>query len=295
MATRDSGFHGAASAGSFWGNLRRDPMALAGAGILAVLTLVALSAPFLAPYSSGTQDLALRFSPPSPHHPLGLDELGRDTLSRLVLGARISLILSLAVVLISAGFGTLIGSLAGLSGGWVDDLVMRVIDILLSFPSILLAISLVAVLGPGLGNLALALCLIGWVGYARLTRAQVLKTREMQFVLAARASGARKGRILWLHLLPNIAGPLIIQATVGMAGVILSEAGLSFLGLGLPPPSPSWGSMLRSGSQHLLDAPHLVLYPGLAIMVVVLSFNFVGDFLRDWLDPRTRLGIRARL
>jgi len=270
-------------------------MALAGAGVLVVLALVALSAPLLAPYSSGAQDLARRFAPPSPHHPLGLDELGRDTLSRLVLGARISLVLSLAVVLVSAGFGTLIGSLAGLSGGWLDDLVMRIIDILLSFPSILLAISLVAVLGPGLGNLALALCLIGWVGYARLTRAQVLKTRELQFVLAARASGARKGRILMLHLLPNIAGPLIIQATVGMAGVILSEAGLSFLGLGLPPPSPSWGSMLRSGSQHLLDAPHLVLYPGLAIMLVVLSFNFVGDFLRDWLDPRTRLGIRGRL
>jgi peptide/nickel transport system permease protein len=270
-------------------------MALAGAGLLVVLALIALTAPFLAPYSSGAQDLSRRFSPPSPQHPLGLDELGRDTLSRLVLGARISLVLSLAVVLVSAGFGTLIGSLAGLSGGWVDDLVMRIIDILLSFPSILLAISLVAVLGPGLGNLALALCLIGWVGYARLTRAQVLKTREMQFVLAARASGARKGRILMLHLLPNIAGPLVIQATVGMAGVILSEAGLSFLGLGLPPPSPSWGSMLRSGSQHLLDAPHLVLYPGIAIMLAVLSFNFVGDFLRDWLDPRTRLGIRGRL
>jgi len=175
----------------------------------------------------------------------------------------------------------------------LDDLIMRLIDILLSFPNILLAVSLVAVLGPGLGNLVLALCLIGWVGYARLTRAQVLKTREMQYVTAARASGARAGRILLRHLLPNIAGPLVIQATVGMAGVILSEAGLSFLGLGLPPPSPSWGSMLRSGSQHLLDAPHLVVYPGVAIMAAVLSFNFFGDSLRDWLDPRVRKAVET--
>jgi len=173
-------------------------------------------------------------------------------------------------------------------GGWIDDLVMRTIDVVLAFPGILLAISLVAVLGPGLGNLGLALCLVGWVGYARLARAQIFKVKQMDYVLSARASGARSERIVFWHLLPNIAGPFLIQATIGMAGVILSEAGLSFLGLGLPPPSPSWGSMLRSGSQHLLDAPHLVIYPGMAIMVAVLSFNFVGDFLRDQLDPRIR-------
>jgi peptide/nickel transport system permease protein len=251
---------------------------------------MAAAAPVIAPYSPGAQDLPMRFASPSPLHPLGLDELGRDTFSRLVLGARISLALGFVVVLLSTGIGVLVGSAAGLAGGWADDLIMRLIDVLLSFPGILLAISLVAVLGPGLENLILALCLIGWVGYARLTRAQVLKTREMQYVLAARASGARSGRILFLHLLPNMAGPIVIQATVGMAGVILSEAGLSFLGLGLPPPSPSWGSMLRSGSQHLFDAPHLVLYPGVAIMLTVLSFNFVGDSLRDWLDPRIRKG-----
>jgi len=215
-----------------------------------------------------------------------MDELGRDILSRLVLGARISLILSLTVVFVSGTVGFLVGSIAGLAGGWLDDVVMRTIDVLLSFPSILLAISLVAVLGPGLVNLLLALCLMGWVGYARLTLAQVLRIRKTEYVLSARACGAQSDRILLHHLLPNVAGPLIVQATVGMAGVILSEAGLSFLGLGLPPPSPSWGSMLRSGSQHLLDAPHLVLYPGGAIMVVVLSFNFVGDFLRDYWDPR---------
>jgi len=284
---------GRAATGSLMGHFRRDPFTTVGAGILLLLAAVAAAAPVLAPYSAGAQDLSLRFAAPSALHPLGLDELGRDILSRLMLGARISLLLSLVVVFLSAGVGILVGSLAGLAGGWVDDLVMRLIDVLLSFPSILLAISLVAVLGPGLGNLVLALCLIGWVGYARLTRAQVLKTREMQFVTAARASGARTARILLLHLLPNIAGPLLVQATVGMAGVILSEAGLSFLGLGLPPPSPSWGSMLRSGSQHLFDAPHLVVYPGVAIMVAVLSFNFLGDSLRDWLDPRVRKGLKA--
>ena len=284
---------GRTGAGPLIGHFRGDPFTAVGVGILLLLAAVAAAAPLLAPYSAGAQDLSLRFAAPSALHPLGLDELGRDIFSRLMLGARISLVLSLVVVLVSAGMGILVGSLAGLAGGWVDDLVMRLIDVLLSFPSILLAISLVAVLGPGLGNLVLALCLIGWVGYARLTRAQVLKTREMQFVTAARASGARTARILLLHLLPNMAGPLLVQATVGMAGVILSEAGLSFLGLGLPPPSPSWGSMLRSGSQHLFDAPHLVVYPGVAIMVTVLSFNFLGDSLRDWLDPRTRKGLEA--
>jgi len=279
---------------SFGKHLRRDPFAMTGSGILLLLLAVALAAPLTAPYSVGTQDLSLRFAAPSMLHPLGLDELGRDILSRLMYGARVSLVLSMVVVLVSGAVGILVGSVAGLAGGWVDDLVMRFIDILLSFPSILLAVSLVAVLGPGLANLVLALCLIGWVGYARLTRAQVLKTREMQFVQSARASGAPASRILLFHLVPNIAGPLVVQATVGMASVILSEAGLSFLGLGLPPPHPSWGSMLRSGSQHLFDAPHLVLYPGIAIMMTVLSFNLVGDSLRDWLDPRIRQEPEAR-
>jgi peptide/nickel transport system permease protein len=189
--------------------------------------------------------------------------------------------------------GLAVGTVAGFVGGWIDDLVMRGIDILMAFPGILLAISLVAVLGPGLGNLVLALCLIGWVGYARLARAQILRAREMEYVLSARAAGARSERILLRHLLPNISGPIIVQATVGMAGVILSEAGLSFLGLGLPPPSPSWGSMLRSGSQHLFDAPHLIVYPGVAIMLTVLSFNFLGDSIRDWLDPRLQKSLES--
>jgi peptide/nickel transport system permease protein len=254
--------------------------------VLLVMALVASAAPFLAPFAPSSQDLARRFAAPSLLHPLGLDELGRDILSRLMYGARISLFLSVIVVVSSTLIGLAIGTVAGFWGGWLDDVVMRGIDILLAFPNILLAISLVAVLGPGLGNLVLALCLIGWVGYARLSRAQILRSRELEFVLSARAAGARSERILVRHLLPNIAGPIIVQATVGMAGVILAEAGLSFLGLGLPPPNPSWGSMLRSGSQHLFDAPHLIVYPGLAIMLAVLSFNFLGDSIRDWLDPR---------
>ena len=267
-------------------HLREDPLGLFGMAILILLSLVAVAAPLLAPYSVGAQDLSQRFAAPTLLHPLGLDELGRDILSRLMFGARISLFLSFVVVFSSTLMGLAVGTVAGFVGGWMDDLVMRGIDILMAFPGILLAISLVAVLGPGLGNLVLALCLIGWVGYARLARAQTLRAREMEYVLSARAAGARSERILVRHLLPNISGPIIVQATVGMAGVILSEAGLSFLGLGLPPPGPSWGSMLRSGSQHLFDAPHLIVYPGVAIMLTVLSFNFLGDSIRDWLDPR---------
>jgi peptide/nickel transport system permease protein len=274
-------------------HIRRDPLGLFGFTILGLLTLVALGAPFLAPYPAGAQELDERFSIPTPLHPFGLDELGRDILSRLIFGARISLFLSFVVVSSSSIFGVLVGIIAGWVGGRVDDLIMRIIDILLAFPGILLAISLVAVLGPGLANLVLALCLIGWVGYARLARAQTLRAREMEFVLSAKAAGARPDRILVRHLLPNISGPIIVQATVGMAGVILSEAGLSFLGLGLPPPSPSWGSMLRAGSQHLLDAPHLIIYPGGAIMLAVLSFNFLGDSIRDWLDPRLQRSLET--
>jgi peptide/nickel transport system permease protein len=258
------------------------------------LALLALVAPWLAPYPAGDQNLAMRFSAPSRAHLLGLDELGRDILSRLLYGSRISLALSLVVVIFSAGTGLAVGAIAGMSGGWVDDLLMRIVDIFLAFPGILLAIALVAVMGPGLGNLALALCLMGWAGYARITRALALSLREREFVHSARAAGAGLQRILRVHLLPNLSGPLLVQATAGVAGVLLSEAGLSFLGLGLPPPSPSWGSMLRSGTQHLLDAPHLVFYPGVAIVLMVVSFSSLGDTLREWLDPRPLAGRNPR-
>ncbi|MCI0408668.1 MAG: ABC transporter permease, partial [Acidobacteria bacterium] len=222
--------HGSPRAGVLFSlsrHLREDPLGLVGMAILILLSFLALAAPVLAPYSVGAQDLSQRFAAPTPVHPLGLDELGRDILSRLIFGARISLFLSFVVVSSSALVGLTVGTVAGFAGGWIDDVLMRSIDVLMAFPGILLAISLVAVLGPGLGNLVLALCLIGWVGYARLARAQILRAREMEYVLSARAAGARSERILFLHLLPNISGPIIVQATVGMAGVILSEAGLS--------------------------------------------------------------------
>jgi peptide/nickel transport system permease protein len=197
----------------------------------------------------------------------------------------------LVVVGVSASVGLLVGAVAGYVGGVVDEVISRVIDILLAFPGILLAIALVAVLGPSLGNVVLALSAIGWVGYARLVRGQVLKARELEFVQAARALGAGPARLLTRHLIPTAIPALVVQATLGMAGAILSEAALSFLGLGVQPPTPSWGTMINGGRVHLIDAPHLTVFPGIAIAMLVLGFNFLGDGLRDRLDPR-RLEIR---
>jgi len=190
------------------------------------------------------------------------------------------------VVSFSALIGTVLGAVAAYFGGIVDDLVSRIVDVLLAFPGLLLAIALVAVLGPSLGNVLFALTIIGWVGYARLVRGQVLRAREFEYVQAARALGAGAGRVLWRHLIPTALPAVVVQATLGMAGAIISEAALSFLGLGVQPPTPSWGTMLNGGRAHLLDAPHLTLFPGLAIALLVLGFNFVGDGLRDLADPR---------
>lgn len=208
---------------------------------VAALALVALVGPWIAPYPVAAQDLEHRLAAPSLSHPLGLDELGRDVLSRLLAGARVSLAVGLAVVGISSLVGTAVGALAGVAGGWVDDLVMRVVDVFLAFPGILLAIALVAVLGPSLDHVLLALVTIGWVGYARLVRGQLLKLRELDFVTAARAAGVPRARLVALHLLPNVLPLLAVQASLGMAGAILAEASLSFLGLGIQPPTPSWG------------------------------------------------------
>jgi peptide/nickel transport system permease protein len=217
---------------------------------------------------------------------MGLDELGRDVWARLLAGARVSLLVGLVVVGVSATVGLMAGAVAGYAGGVVDEVFSRVIDILLAFPGILLAIALVAVLGPSLTNVVIALASIGWVGYARLVRGQVLKAREFEFVQAARALGAGPVRILARHILPTAIPALVVQATLGMAGAILAEAALSFLGLGVQPPTPSWGTMINGGRAHLIDAPHLTVFPGLAIALVVLGFNFLGDGLRDRLDPR---------
>jgi peptide/nickel transport system permease protein len=233
-----------------------------------------------------TQQLALRLEGPSLAHPFGLDELGRDVLARLLTGARVSLLVGASVVGISAIAGTLIGALAGYLGGWFDELTGRLMDVLLAFPGILLAIAMVAVLGPSLTNVVLALSLIGWVSYARLVRGQVLKIRELEYVQAARALGATTPRILRRHVIPATLSPVTVQATLGMAGAIIAEASLSFLGLGVQPPTPSWGTMLDAGRSHLFDAPHLTVFPGLAIALLVVGFTVAGDALRDYFDPR---------
>ena len=257
-----------------------------GAVIVAVAALAALVGPLLTPYDPSAQALALRLQGPSLAHPLGLDELGRDILARLLAGARISLLVGVVVVGVSSAIGMTLGSIAGYFGGVVDDAISRVIDVLMAFPGILLAIALVAVLGPSLTNVVLALCVIGWVGYARLVRGQALRAREFEYVQAARALGAGPGRVVLRHVLPTAIPAVVVQATLGMAGAIIAEASLSFLGLGVQPPTPSWGTMLDAGRSHLFDAPHLTIVPGVAIALLVLGFNFVGDGLRDRIDPK---------
>jgi peptide/nickel transport system permease protein len=259
-----------------------------GAVIVLVMALAALLGPSLTPFDPAQQALPLRLAGPTWAHPFGLDELGRDILARVLAGARISFFVALVVVSVSAGVGTLLGAVAGYFGGALDDVISRVTDTLLAFPGLLLAIALVAVLGPSLGNVLFALTIIGWVGYARLVRGQVLRAREFEYVLAAQALGAQTPRVLLRHIVPNAVPVVVVQATLGMAGAILGEAALSFLGLGVQPPTPSWGTMLNGGRAHLLDAPHLTVFPGLAIALLVLGFNFVGDGLRDLVDPKQR-------
>jgi peptide/nickel transport system permease protein len=262
-------------------------MTKVGAAIVLTALLAAVFGPALAPFDPADQQLALRLEGPTGLHWFGLDELGRDILARVLSGARISLLVGLVVVGVSATIGIAFGSVAGYFGGRIDEAISRVMDVLLAFPGLLLAIALVAVLGPSLTNVVLALSLIGWVGYARLVRGQVLRARELEFVQAARALGASTARILVRHVIPTTLPAVTVQATLGMGGAILAEASLSFLGLGVQPPTPSWGTMLSYGRAHLLDAPHLTIFPGLAIAVLVLGFNFLGDGLRDALDPST--------
>jgi peptide/nickel transport system permease protein len=259
-----------------------------GAAIVLVVVVAAIAGPFVAPFDPSTQEMALRLEGPSVLHWFGLDELGRDIFTRILYGARISLLVGIVVVSVSATVGIALGAIAGYFGGRVDEAISRIIDILLAFPGLLLAIALVAVLGPSLTNVVMALTLIGWVGYARLVRGQVLRAREFEFVQAARALGATTPRILLRHVIPTTLPAVTVQATLGMGAAILNEASLSFLGLGVQPPTPSWGTMLNYGRGHLLDAPHLTIFPGVAIAVLVLGFNFLGDGLRDALDPAAR-------
>jgi peptide/nickel transport system permease protein len=269
---------------------RRNVLAAAGVVMVAVFLALALLAPWLAPQNPSSLDLPARLQPPNAAHWFGTDELGRDIFSRVIHGARISMLVGGSVVAGSLLLGLVLGSFAGYYGGFADKFFSVILmNAFQSFPGILLAIAFVAFLGPGIFNLILALCIGGWVGYARLVRAQVLAAREKEFVEAARALGASDWRIVTRHILPNIIQPVIVQAAIGMAGAVLAEATMSFLGLGVPPPTASWGSMLNDGRAHLFDAPHLVLFPALAVMLAVLSFNFIGDALRDYMDPRSRI------
>jgi peptide/nickel transport system permease protein len=258
-----------------------------GIAIFVLFAAAAVLAPEIAPYDVTRQNLAADLIAHSSEHFLGTDKLGRDILSRLIYGARISLMVGITTVTVSAAIGLIIGSLSGFFGGWLDQLLMRLVDILMAFPGILLAIAFTAVLGPGLDHVILALCLIGWTGYARLVRGEILSLREREFIQAARALGCKPMRMILHHLVPNLLPPLVIQATFGLAAAIIAEGSLSFLGLGVEPPTPSWGSMLNEGRQFLLVAPHLTTYPGLAIMLTVLALNLVGDTLQEKLEPHS--------
>jgi peptide/nickel transport system permease protein len=269
---------------------RHNPLAATGVVLVTLFIVLAVFAPWIAPEDPAQIDLPSRLSAPSSAHWCGTDELGRDICSRLIYGARISMLVGSCVVAGSLGLGLIVGSIAGYYGGRIDRFVnVVVMNAFLSFPGILLAIAFVAFRGPGIFNLVLALVLGGWVGYARLVRGQVMAAREREFVEAARALGASDLRVIVRHILPNIIQPVIVQAAIGMAGAILAEATMSFLGLGVPPPTASWGTMLNDSRAHLFDSPHLVLFPAATVMLAVLSFNFIGDALRDYLDPRARI------
>jgi peptide/nickel transport system permease protein len=270
--------------------VRHQPLAVIGAMLLAIFVTAGLSASWLAPYNPAAIDLLHRLEGPSASHLAGTDELGRDTLSRLLWGARLSLAVSVTVVTVSLALGLAVGGVAGYLGGWIDTaLTIFAMNTFMALPGILLAIAFAAFLGPGFTNLVLALAIGGWAGYARLVRAQVMAVRDREYVDAARALGAGGPRIFFRHILPNIVQPIMVQGAIGMAGVILAEATLSFLGLGIPAPAPSWGAMLNDARLHLFDSPHLVLFPAAAVAGAVLGFNFLGDALRDQLDPRTRI------
>lgn len=275
---------------ALWSRIRQQPLAAIGICLLVIFVICALFAPWMAPRDPAALDLQGRLASPSSAHWFGTDELGRDIFSRTLYGARISLIVAVTVVGLSLVIGLVAGCAAGFYGGWLDTIInVYVMNAFLALPGILLAIAFVAFMGPGLWNVVIALAISGWVGYARLVRGQVMAVKEREFVEAARALGASDLRILGRHILPNIVQPLIVQAAIGMATAVMAEATLSFLGLGVPPPAASWGSMLNDARSHLFDSPHMVFFPAMTVMLCVLSFNFIGDALRDFMDPRARM------
>jgi peptide/nickel transport system permease protein len=271
-----------------WHRLRRSPSALVGMVLLGIMVLLAVLAPWIAPAPENAQNWLNRLQPPSAAHPFGTDEFGRSVLSRVLYGGQVSLISGLLPVVIGLVSGTLLGLLAGYLGRWFDSLFMRLMDLLLAFPSLFLALAIVGIFGPSLFNAILAIGVVSIPGYARLARAEVLKLKSSEFVEGAVASGASWSRIVFRHLLPNTLSPLIVQATLGVGGAILATAGLSFLGLGVQPPTSDWGEMLSSGRRFLPEAWWLAFFPGLCIAITILGINLLGDGLRDALDPRSR-------
>ncbi len=274
--------------GDLWRRLRRNRTAVAGAGVVLVFVLLAVLAPVLVPYNPIQGDLNDRLQSFSGKHWLGTDELGRDLLSRILYGARVSLQIQIVAVVLALIVGVLLGSLSGYLGGYVDSIIMRCMDILLAFPGIFLALGIIAALGPGLLNLMFAAGISSIPQFARIVRASILSLKEREFVEAALALGSGSNRVMFRHLLPNCLAPIIVQSTLRMATVLLTASGLSFLGLGVQPPMPEWGAMLSNSRSYLIVAPHVATIPGLAIMVVVVGFNLFGDGLRDTLDPRLR-------
>ncbi len=271
-----------------WKRMSRNKFAMLGLAIIIVLIICAIFADFIAPYGYADQDLQRRFLPPSLEHPFGTDNFGRDVFSRVIYGTRISLQVGFVAVGIASVVGGLLGALAGYYGKFIDNAIMRVIDVMLAIPSILLAIAIAASFGSGLTNVMIAVGISSIPTYARIVRASVLSVREQEFVEAARATGASDLRIIFSHILPNAMSPVIVQATLGVASAILSAAGLSFIGLGIQPPLPEWGAMLSSGRAFLREYPHMVMFPGVTIMLTIFALNLFGDGLRDALDPKLK-------
>ena len=275
-----------------WQLFRRNRLAIAGMGIVLLIFLMAAMCPLIARYDPGDVKVDAKLIGPCVEHPLGTDHLGRDVLSRMLYGARISLSVGFVAIGISIAIGIFVGAIAGYYGRWLDAALMRFVDVMMCFPAFFLILTVIALLGPNIINVMIVIGITSWMGTARLVRAEFLSLKEREFVLATRSLGFTDRRIIFAHILPNALAPVIVSATLGVAGAILLEAGLSFLGFGVQPPSPSWGNILTEGRTYIFDAWWLTLFPGLAILITVLAFNLVGEGLRDALDPRLR-GVRG--